>query len=469
MTDKNSKLVSHISREPAPLIQIAESANVIVPKGLELRLDGSYIPRINQKRSILPNGLTVITEYAPPEFPYHGFEPMAKFYAWGAGIFTMPTSVAHALEHMLVERSTKELDGEGYIKIADRHGSLSNAEVFARFSEYYCRPTRGFVIKLLRPLLEQTFDALVLPEEYEIEVEPIKDEVRIFQSDSEVFPNLLARGNLFGVEPFVLYETGPISCIEKLTINDLLDFKKRFYYPANMTLHVVDSVEYAGGDVEYRATKFHHDVVRVVIDFFASRAFENPARHNPDIYHPTVSISSNVSARECVNIADSFYSRARKDTFQDDPRRDLIVELLRELLDRRAWVHMRMRLGTGYHVDYQYTEQPENSLVFNATCSPENFERMYSASMGVEDGLVKSGFSPEELQLQKARLLHKVDDKYGHGSSIIQFEKDARLGEPLSYRGQKTGLESITLEEVNQVARQILGQPFSEAYMGRRI
>src|SRR3989344_3961226 len=78
---------------------------------------------LGYRASVLPNGLTVLTDYMPPEIRREQVE--INLHVW-AGNWHEPHGkygLAHLVEHMAVDSTTKKRAREQYIELADRTGS----------------------------------------------------------------------------------------------------------------------------------------------------------------------------------------------------------------------------------------------------------------------------------------------------------------------------------------------------------
>ena len=202
-----------------------------------------------------------MTEYLALEMHYLE-SARATIYVWNSGFLNEPFSVPHALEHMLIERTTPSMRGEDFLLLADRRGSKNNAEVYSMFSKYYSISPPDSVLSTLPSLLDMVTNALLDSAEFDIEKGTIRDEIRRTESDPELFIPLLAKGLLFAVNPFLLCEQGPIEYVNRISVDDIARFRNEFYTPSNMTLFVYGSPQYAGSFDE-RASRFHSETVGI--------------------------------------------------------------------------------------------------------------------------------------------------------------------------------------------------------------
>ena len=415
-----------------------------------------------QKISRASNGMPVITEYMPPE--YGRPDPVIKLYVWNVGYLNSPFAVPHGVEHMLIERSTDSRTGENYLERAEERGSINNAEVERAHAVYYVKPaTTHEMFSLLHDLMEQIANAKFDPLETQQEYGSMRDEVRRWESDSEVASSLIARGILFGMYPhhFRLWENGTIQDINALSWEDLKDAKAFYYTPRNMTLFVAGAFPYANKG--NNADTFHRDVLDVVERFFSIPMERNGFRFTQ--YVPRVSITSSLPPEHFErDISDIFFSKAYGVEGLNESNA-VAADVIARILTARVYMALRMTKGFTYYTQFRRLDGPENAFVFRTSFEPLGAKNAIEQLHDIERDVRINGVTEREFEIHTRGLINTARREYRDGTSLIRMHKDARLGRQNFYSRIST-LETLTSKDVHNAAQMILSSPSVEVTLG---
>jgi len=433
-----------------------ESLGNLLTKGLEIH-----------RVTIAKNGFVVITEYVPPEFTRR--DGRAELHIYGAGMYDIPMEhlgVPHGLEHMLEERSAGKQTGEYFIKLSDRKGPIHNAEVHMRHTEYWAKAPNSALLDGLSSLLKQFSEARLLWEEIEIEKGAMKDEVRIIASTPEKFSRLLAKGLLFNVDPFTFTETGTEDDIDKITREDLIEFRKQRYTPENMTLFVTGSVQYESGTYAERADRFHNDVLERVAKYIDLTPGGSIAIVGPPVIQPVARLV-NLVREERLDIPDSFYAKvAQNGDFRGDSREGLAIELLTRVLDRRMSNTIRLNHGQTYGAECDYEVSPEGLVVSTVSFHPSAKSEVVNSIHGIEQEICRVGISQEEFRVQQSRLANDYRREYRDGTSLLRRNRDIRFAQS-SFEHITATLRTLTPSDVQRAAQYISSKSHAEVILGQ--
>ncbi len=150
--------------------------------------------------------------------------------------------VAHFLEHMFFKGTKKYPTGE-FDKILESKGAVTNAATSKDFTHYYVTiPSKDF-----DTALEMHADMLLNPliprAEMEKERKVVLEEIAKNEDNpqSVLYKNLSSQ--LYKTHPYKRDVIGTRKVIETITREEMLDFYKTYYKPANMTTIIIGDVD----------------------------------------------------------------------------------------------------------------------------------------------------------------------------------------------------------------------------------
>ncbi len=207
-------------------------------------------PKVEQ--FTLANGLTVIVK------PDHR-APTAAHMLWvrvGAMDEVDGTSgVAHALEHMMFKGTATIKAGE-FSRLVAALGGRENAFTSRDNTGYYQQIPAGKLEDVMKLEADRFANNQWLDEEFKREIEVVKEERRLRTEDS---PRALmyeaAAAVTFAASPYRRPIVGWMSDLDAMTPNDVREFYRRWYVPANAAVVVSGDVEVA--EVRRLAEKYY--------------------------------------------------------------------------------------------------------------------------------------------------------------------------------------------------------------------
>ena len=187
----------------------------------------------------LPNGLTVLLKEDPTS-------PIVAVNVWfGVGSVHETEAeggLAHFQEHMVFKGTEKHGVGEIANLIKGMGGNLNAGTSFSYTMYYVVVPARAFATALevqADAMMRSTFDA----GEFQKERAVVIDEARMYDDRPESFTFYRTMELAFTRHTYRRPIAGYEPVVEKITREQLLDFYRRYYTPANAALVVVGDVE----------------------------------------------------------------------------------------------------------------------------------------------------------------------------------------------------------------------------------
>lgn len=150
--------------------------------------------------------------------------------------------VAHFLEHMFFKGTTKYPTGE-FDKILEAKGAITNAATSKDFTHYYITiPSKDFDTAL-NMHADMLLNPLIPRKEMEKERKVVLEEIAKNEDNPQsiLYKNLISQ--LYKTHPYKREVIGKSQVIETITREEMLDFYKTYYTPANMTTIIVGDVD----------------------------------------------------------------------------------------------------------------------------------------------------------------------------------------------------------------------------------
>jgi zinc protease len=193
----------------------------------------------NVIKKFLPNGLTVL-------FKEDHSNPVVAINVWfGIGSVNEAqdqSGLAHFQEHMVFKGTERHSVGDIPNLIKSAGGNLNAGTSYSYTMYYVVLPSKSFSLGLdiqADAMMNSTFD----PDEFMKERQVVIEEARMYDDtpDSYMFYRTMEEG--FKVHNYRRPIAGYEKVVEKFTRDQLLDFYKRYYRPANAVLCVVGDVD----------------------------------------------------------------------------------------------------------------------------------------------------------------------------------------------------------------------------------
>jgi len=417
------------------------------------------------RESVMPSGLSVLTDYLPPEIIRP--QSVVFIYFWAGNWHDLRNmyGLAHITEHKALERSSAFMTREELFRQRDALGAYFNAETRELSTRYLAKVLDPNLFPTLELLLKQALFPKLDRDELETEKGVIQEEIRRYKANPEVYPELRAKGIVFGVEPFSLYGLGSVEGVANITREDILDFRTRYYTPDNATVVVISPYDYGHGPLEARADRFHDDIVRIVSQYFDRLPKFNGHRPGPRTHR--IEIDGPTFAHDDIGYDNVYLARATQNGAAYGNVNDLGTWLLSIILNNRFNDQAREIGGMAYEAKCEFTRYPENFLLIKTSCHPLNLPRVERLIEQMQGDL--SLYVPEqEFLLQQEVLRSTVQRKYRLGTSGIRAHLDQRLGIGSAYAEQMAQINALTPYDVVAGAQHLFAKPYAHFTLGKR-
>lgn len=408
------------------------------------------------RRTVLPGGLRVVTEQMA------GVRS-ASIGVWvGVGSRHETPSLhgcSHFLEHLLF-KGTRERSAMDISVALDAVGGEFNAFTAKEFTCFHARVLDHDLPIAVDVLGDMISNSVIEAADVEAERDVILDEIAMHDDDpDDVVHNLFAL-QAYGDSPLGRPIAGTEESIRSLTRAQIARFYRRHYRPANMVVAVAGNVD-------------HETVVADVQQAFARNGFlevdEEPVRPQTSVRarRPRPGEMRTIRQLEQVNLVLGVQGMTRTD------ERRFALGILSTALgggtSSRLFQEVREARGLAYSIFAFASSHADAGLVgVAAGCLPSKYDEVLAVIREVLAEVARDGITEEELTRGKGAL---------RGGLVLGMEDSgsrmSRLGkaelvhdEMLSLDEVLERIDAVTLDEVQQLARELFAQPQLLAVVG---
>lgn len=192
------------------------------------------------KKEILPNGVRIVTE----EMPYVRSVSLGIWIAAGSrDENTRNNGAAHFIEHMMF-KGTEKRSAKEIAETLDAVGGQLNAFTSKEYTCYYAKVLDEYFDISLDLLADMFFNSSFKEEEIEKEKNVIIEEIKMYEDTPDelvhdFFAKTIWKGHALG-RPVI----GTTNIIKKMSRQDLLDFRDKFYSPKSIVVAVAGNIKH---------------------------------------------------------------------------------------------------------------------------------------------------------------------------------------------------------------------------------
>jgi predicted Zn-dependent peptidase len=399
----------------------------------------SNLTKINDK-------LIVITENSP----------YFNSFALGIGIkvgsrddFIGKEGIAHLLEHCVFRRTKKHISSE-INELFEKNGAYANAFTTKEYTLFYVRGLKHNFLNIWDLLNEIVFQPQFERSDLQKEKSIIREEIRSYNEDPEEVTFDYAEKLLFGSSSLSHPILGTITSLNKIQIDDLVQFYDKYYSGSEITISVVGNFE-------------HSYILELV------------SRNQQLIGE----LKNDKNQREQISIINQGFKKTLSSKFYQthlifsillpkfDKKERLLLSiaslLIGESASSRLYKTLREKYGLVYNVFSSFTTYSDCSTIhIYSSMNPRKQNRSYEILLKELTEIHKNGFTPNELNLAKEQLkastIISLENLSERMQSLIKSElvygTYDNLNETISL------IENIQLNELNEFVFNYLNPDF---------
>jgi len=401
------------------------------------------------RTTTLDSGLRVVTEAMPD------VRSVTAGYWVGTGGRDEEAGVvgaSHFLEHLLF-KGTPTRSARSIAEAVDAVGGDMNAFTTKEYTAFYVRVLSEHLDLGLDVLCDIMWSPSLAPSDLDSERQVILEEILMHADEPADLVHELFSTAQFPGHPLGREVLGSEDSIAAMTAEEVRGFFASHYRPANMVMA-------AAGDLEHEA------VVKAVEARFAGLpGGQGPARTAPVGAPNALAVTTRPTEQAHVVLGVRGPDR-------HDPQRWAVAALNHVLgggLSSRLFQEIRETRGLAYSVYSDQTSfEDAGSVAVYVGTSPDRAMAVVDLVTAELDNLVESGITERELVVAHAHLradtLLALEDS---GARMSRIGQSLLLhGEVLEIADVLARIEAVTLEEVYQAARDVLGGPRTLAVVG---
>lgn len=364
---------------------------------------------------------------------------------------------SHFIEHLMFKGTNKRNALQISEELEDI-GANINAFTSKENTCFYTKSAHTELEKCVDVLSDMYFNAQFPQEELDKERGVVLEEIKMCEDTPDDLVQDLISSALYFEQPMGQTILGLRDNIKYCDRHSILNFKKKHYIPSKTVISV--------------AGKFDFNQLDKLVERYFESNFEGAFE--------------DISPVPSVAYCDKFL-HAFKDIEQahlqlswggvsvDSPKRyalSLLANILGGGMSSRLVQVIREQHGLAYSV-YAYPSYYENCGNFEiyVGCSPENNQLVCQLLQKVLTDLVKNGVTEKELSRAKVQAVNALYMNAESNMTLMRLYGRCMLksGKLFNVQEEIDGYTSLTVPDINDVARQIFTQKHASAYVGKQI
>jgi predicted Zn-dependent peptidase len=406
------------------------------------------------RRTTLPGGLRVVTECLPG---VHS----ASVGVWvGVGSRDEGASVAgaaHFLEHLLF-KATPTRTAVQIAQAVDAVGGELNAFTAKEHTCYYAHVLDSDLELAVELVADVVLNGVCAPDDVELERDVVLEEIAMRDDDPEDAIADVFLAALFGEHPVGRPVIGTVDSVSSMTRGQLHSFHVRRYTPERMVVAVAGNID-------------HDHVVKLVRRYFGGHL----QRGRTPL--PPRKGAGRVPGRPALTLCTRDAEQTHMSLGVRCPGRHwkyrwalaVLNTAIGGGLSSRLFQQIREERGLAYTVYSTVDTFAESgALSVYAACLPERFTDVADITASVLKSVARDGITADECRIAKGSLrgglVLGLEDSASRMNRIGRSELD--YGEHRSIGHTLAQIDSVTLDEVNAVARRVLAGPYGATVLG---
>lgn len=410
---------------------------------------------MNFKRTILPNGLRVLT------IPMPSFESATVMVMVGAGSryeTKLNNGISHFLEHMAFKGTQKRPTAMDITSLIDGMGGEFNASTGKEITAYYIKSEAGKIelsMDVLSDMLQNSkLDSVEIEKEKGVIIEEINmNEDSPMRDIGDVYERLV-----YGDTPLGWNIAGGKDVVRKITREDFLSYLKSLYSPHNMT------VVFAGGIDSKKAVELAEKYLGDMKRFDTlqhNKYVEEQAK--PEIFIKT-------KKTEQVHLAIGF--KTVKSDHPDKYPLEVLAAILGGGMSSRLFHEVREKRGLGYYIGTSAESyQDAGTLVTTAGIDPKRIKEAISVILEEHKKIKDKGLKIKNEELKKAKEYlkgHMVLGLENSRSVAYYYASQELLEKKIDNPDQiMKKINAVTIGQIKDVAKKyFVGRGLNLAIIG---
>jgi len=392
------------------------------------------------KRSVLPNGLRIITGSMP-----EARSATISMYVGAGSRYEEDdqAGLSHFLEHMLFKGASRRPTARDISLEIDSFGGNHNAATDRELTVYYAR-VPWWAANTSIDILSDMIDAPIMdPTELEKERLVILEELAGIEDSPPDIAAILSDETLWPGQPLGRNIGGTPEICRKLSHQSVCDYFSSQYVPENIVVSVAGRVE-------------HEPIVEEIDRWLGGKKALEPAPYRPVESRnstPRIQIHEKDSEQAHLCIAFPGFPRGNQDRYSAS----LFNSLLGEGMSSRLFLELREERALVYDVHSWLGEYKDTgSITIYAGCEPESANLVAQLCLEEFEKLINS-IDDDELnkgkQMVKGHILLSSEDSRSVSSWL--GAQELLLGEITSIEDTLKKIDMVTVDDIKKIGERL--------------
>lgn len=397
------------------------------------------------EKTVLSNGLRIITEYMPESYS-------ATVMIW---IDAGPNfeqekinGISHYIEHMLFKGTGKRSAKEIAQTIESSGGSI-NAFTDKESTCFYARVLKDEVPVAVDILFDMVLNSKLDNQDLELEKQVILEEIKMYEdTPDEVAQDVLVK-SFWNDHPLGYPIAGTLESVKGITRDNIVKFIQNYYTPDNIIVSIAGNFD---------KDKAIEQVNSIISNIYAKS--ESRLEKKPSVTSEIISIEKEI---EQAHICMGF----RGTSILEEDRYSLAVidTCMGGCMASRLFQEIREKRGLVYSINtYETLHRPDGIFGIYAATSPTHVQKVIELIMQEIQKLKNDGLTEEEFQKAKTQL--KGSLLVGMESTKYRATRNARselyFGKIFDTEEICESIDRVASEDIKRLSQYV----FDTDYMG---
>jgi len=393
------------------------------------------------KKTVLPNGIRVITE----EIPFFKSASLGFWINTGSRSESLAQNgISHFIEHMMF-KGTEKRNATEIAEIMDSVGGQLNAFTEKEQTCYYVRVVDIHVPLALELLADMLVSSVFDPVEIERERGVILEEIRMYDdSPDEVIFDIFTKA-LWQNHPLGRTILGSKKVISSLSRDDLLKFIESHYSSGNLIVS-------AAGNI-------HHEEVVELVDRFFDHHRSAPAKIKSGKPPAEKTRNEVITYKDCEQVYMIIGGRGVSQRDEEKYTVQVLDSIIGGSMSSRLFQEIREKLGLAYSIgSFQNSYYDAGLFGIFAGTSLENLDTVVSTTFKIVKEFKEKGCDEKELVRAKEQLKGTISLALeSTPNRMIRLAKsEIYHGRLISHEEVFEKIEAVTLKDVHDLAQKVL-------------
>lgn len=399
-------------------------------------------------REVLANGVRVVIE----EIPTVRSVSLGIWVGTGSRDENEATNgVTHFIEHMMF-KGTEKLNARQIAELFDGIGGQVNAFTSKEYTCYYAKVLDEHFGLALETLADMLLHSQFAEEEIMKERRVVIEEIKMYEDAPDELVHDLLAGVTYPNHPLGYNILGTEESLNAFTAKDLRNYMAAHYTADNMVVSIAGNVR-------------KDQVLPLVSSLFSGIHKSTEARtSNGAVFHPGQIIRNKGTEQTHIVLGGHGYAYDDRMIYPTI----LFNNIIGGTSSSRLFQEVREERGMAYSIYSYHTAYKELGTfgVYVGT-APDNAQAVLDLCEQTFRDLIQRGVTPEELNKAKEQVKGSLMLSMESTSSrMSRLGKNELLGRHVTLDQMVEKIKGVTLEDVHEAAKHMLGQKFAMAAVG---